>query len=362
MEPVRARCLVVDDDDWSREYILDLLRRLGVEGEFARDGLEAAALLDDNAYDLVFMDLDLPRLPGEAVLESLVSNRRRPGSIVVMSGMVERIEKISPIDWDRLGISNAIPKPMAAQQVKLALQRALDATKAPQAQAWSTGPGSVVIVGSGLWTEALSRVVTRGGGSLVICQDPKEALAKIAERKPPAVIAGPPVHGDDLVELFAAARASSPRSTLFAALDAADDEFRPTFQAIGVAKMFSIPKQLGELAVAIVTAATLNTRTHPRVPIAGGASVITHDRRVSAITRDVSEGGLCLDGIEARIARGPAQVEFSLPGAPGRVAASGQVVWVAGGGDTAFRAGVRFENVPEPARRLIRRFVEQQLV
>lgn len=361
MEPVRARCLVVDDDDWSREYVLDLLRRLGVTAEFARDGLEAAALLDDNAYDLVFMDLDLPQLPGEAVLESLVSNRRRPGSIVVMSGMVERIEKINPLDWDRLGISNAIPKPMAAAQVKLALQRALDASAAPKPAAWSTGPGSVVIVGDGLWTQALSRVVTRGGGSLVICDNPLDALHKIEERKPPAVIAGPPVRREDLVELFAAARAASPRSTLFAAIDPADDEYRATYQAIGVGRMFSIPKQLGELAIAIVTAATLNTRTHPRVPIAGGASVITHDRRVNAITRDVSEGGLCLDGIEERIARGPAQVEFSLPGAPGRVAAGGQVVWVAGGGETPFRAGIRFESVPEPTRGLLRRFVEAQL-
>lgn len=359
--PLHARCLVVDDDDWSRQYIVDVLRRFGITAEIARDGLEAAALLDDNAYDLVFLDLDLPKLPGEAVLESLVSNRRRPGMIVVMSGSVDRLAQIELGDWERLGISAALPKPLAVASVRAAVEGAVEIS-APVRAAWASGvgPGTVVMFGGGLWVEALSRVVTRGGGMLVTCATEGEALAMIHERRPPVIVVGPPQTAEEMITFYVNAQASSPRSTMFAAVTPAEDSFRRDLVSMGVARAFVVPSGLGELAIAIVTAATLNTRTHPRVAVSAGATVITGNLRVTGQTRDVSEGGLCLEGIAERIPRGPARVEFALPDAPVRVAAVSHIVWVAGS-DGEYRAGVRFEGVSETDRTRIRQFIRTQL-
>lgn len=361
-KPVHVRCLIVDDDDWSRDYVVDVLHRFGITAEVARDGLEAAALLDDNAYDLVFLDLDLPKLPGEAVLESMVPSRRRAGSIVVMSASVERLERVALLDWDQLGIAAALPKPLAVSAVRGAIDRAAE-VPAPQRTGWASGakPGTVVIAGHGLWAEALSRVVSRGGGSLVTCASEPEAIARIAERQPPVIVAGPPHGGEEMMRFFVTALASSPRPALFAALTAKEWSFRRDLAAMGVAKSFPVPAGLGELATAIVTAATLDTRSHPRVAVTAGATLFTKDSKVLAQTRDVSEGGLCLGGLEARIPRGPARVEFALPGAPLRVSAEGQVVWIAGGEEGGFRAGVRFEDVSDGDRASIRKFVQSQL-
>ena len=359
--PVHARCLVVDDDDWSRQYIVDVLHRFGITAETARDGLEAAALLDDNAYDLVFLDLDLPKLPGEAVLEGMIPNRRRPGMVVVMSGSVERLEKIELADWERLGISAALPKPLAVASVRAAVEGAIELSP-PMRAAWSAGvgPGTVVMLGTGLWVEALSRVVTRGGGMLVTCKTEGEALERIHERKPPVVVVGPPATGEEMFSFFVNVQASSPRSTVFAALAGANQSFSRDLVAMGISRAFDVPGALGELAIAIVTAATLNTRNHPRVPVASGATVITKDARVTGVTRDVSEGGVCLHGIKERIPRGPARVEFALPDSPARVSAESHVVWVAGS-EGEFRAGVRFEGVSDRDRYRIRQFVQSQL-
>jgi len=352
---------VVDDDDWSRQYLVDVLHRFGIAAEVARDGLEAAALLDDNAYDIVFLDLDLPKLPGEAVLESLVSNRRRPGMIVVMSGSVERLERIELGDWGRLGLSAALPKPLAVATVRAAVEGAVELSP-PMRAAWSTGvgPGTVVMLGGGLWVEALSRVVTRGGGMLVTCSSEGEALERIHERRPPVIVIGPPCTGEQMMKFFVNVKASNPRSTVFAALSSGELELRRDLVGMGVARAFAVPSGLGELAVSIVTAATLNTRNHPRVPVNAGATVFTGSLQVSGVTRDVSEGGVCLHGIRERIPRGPARVEFALPDTPGRVRAESHIIWVAGS-DGEYRAGVRFENVSDGDRGRIRQFVQSQL-
>lgn len=356
------RCLVVDDDDWSREYVLDVLHRFGITAEIARDGLEAAALLDDNAYDLVFLDLDLPKLPGEAVLEGMVPSRRKPGSVVAMSASVERLEKLALADWEHLGISAALPKPLAVAAVRSAIEKSSELPAPPRA-GWAAGarPGTVVIAGNGLWVEALSRVVSRGGGSLITCATEPEAIARIAERLPPVIVAGPPHGAEEMMGFFVTALASSPRSALFAALSPNEAAFRRDLAAMGVAKSFLVPAGLGELATSIVTAATLDTRSHPRVPFNGGATLFTKDLRVVAQTRDVSEGGLCLGGMVERIPRGPARVEFALPGAPLRIGAEGHVVWIAGGEEGEYRAGVRFDGVSDGDRDRIRRFVQSQL-
>lgn len=358
---VHARCLVVDDDDWSREYIVDVLHRFGITAEIARDGLEASALLDDNAYDLVFLDLDLPKIPGEAVLESLIPNRRRPGLIVAMSGSVDRLEKIELSDWGRLGISAALPKPLAVASVRAAVEGALELSP-PMRAAWSAGvgPGTVVMLGGGLWAEALSRVVTRGGGILVTCATAGEALEKIYERKPPVIVVGPPTTAEEMIAFFVNCQASSPRSTFFAALSMADRAFHRDLVTMGVSRAFAVPAGLGELAISIVTAATLNTRNHPRVPFSAGATVFTKDQRVGGITRDVSEGGVCLDRIGERIPRGPARVEFTLQNAAAPVRAEAHVVWVAGS-EGEYRAGVRFETVSDRDRYRIREFVQSHL-
>ena len=91
-----ATCLIVDDDEWTREYVAELTRRLGLEAVIARDGIEASAMMDERRFDVVFLDLDLPGMPGEAVLQSLTTSRKRPGAIIVMSGSRERLERISP--------------------------------------------------------------------------------------------------------------------------------------------------------------------------------------------------------------------------------------------------------------------------
>jgi CheY-like chemotaxis protein len=73
------RILVVDDDDYLREVLTSGLAEDGYRVDGARDGNEALSMLERHAYDLVLSDLQMPRLDGPTLYETL-GLRRSPGA------------------------------------------------------------------------------------------------------------------------------------------------------------------------------------------------------------------------------------------------------------------------------------------
>ncbi len=61
--------LVVEDDPMSRMFMGKMLERLGVEVEFAKDGLEALRLYTKNEYDMIFLDIQMPVMNGYETAE-----------------------------------------------------------------------------------------------------------------------------------------------------------------------------------------------------------------------------------------------------------------------------------------------------
>lgn len=56
--------LVVEDDPMSRTFMQKMMNRIGIEADFAVDGLEAMRLYNKNTYDLIFMDIQMPVMNG----------------------------------------------------------------------------------------------------------------------------------------------------------------------------------------------------------------------------------------------------------------------------------------------------------
>lgn len=56
--------LVVEDDPMSRTFMLKLMNRIGVAADMAVDGLDAMRLYNQNIYDMIFMDIQMPVMNG----------------------------------------------------------------------------------------------------------------------------------------------------------------------------------------------------------------------------------------------------------------------------------------------------------
>ena len=64
----KRRALVVDDDEPIRTMLGKILQREQFSVDTARDGEEAITLLDADGYNLVLLDLMMPKVDGYAVL------------------------------------------------------------------------------------------------------------------------------------------------------------------------------------------------------------------------------------------------------------------------------------------------------
>ncbi|QNP57781.1 response regulator transcription factor [Paenacidovorax monticola] len=107
------RLLLVEDDAMIGETVRDLLRGEHYAVDWATDGDMADAALHAQAYDLVLLDLGLPRRDGLAVLRALRARKDRTPVLVATArdGVAQRIEGLDagaddyvlkPYDLDEL--------------------------------------------------------------------------------------------------------------------------------------------------------------------------------------------------------------------------------------------------------------------
>src|ERR1044071_8503369 len=66
--PIRARLLVIDDDQLMRKLLSRVLSAKGYEAVVAQDGAHAKELLDHGNYDLILTDVHMPKIDGIGVL------------------------------------------------------------------------------------------------------------------------------------------------------------------------------------------------------------------------------------------------------------------------------------------------------
>jgi len=65
------RILVVDDEPYIRESVLDIIDTTDHEAEDASDGQEGLERLQEKTFDLMIVDLKMPRMDGATLIEEL---------------------------------------------------------------------------------------------------------------------------------------------------------------------------------------------------------------------------------------------------------------------------------------------------
>lgn len=114
------RLLLVEDDLMIGESVLDLLRAEGYAVDWVKDGEMADTALDAQTYDLVLLDLGLPRRDGLAVLRKLRSRKDRTPVLIATArdAVKQRVEGLD------MGADDYIVKPYELDEL-LARIRAL---------------------------------------------------------------------------------------------------------------------------------------------------------------------------------------------------------------------------------------------
>jgi two-component system cell cycle response regulator DivK len=69
-----ATILVVEDNPMNMELTVDLLESYGFEVMQAEDGSQALDVVSKNTFDLILLDMQLPKMDGLEVLEKIKEN------------------------------------------------------------------------------------------------------------------------------------------------------------------------------------------------------------------------------------------------------------------------------------------------
>ena len=123
------RLLLVEDDLMIGESVLDLLRAEDYAVDWVKDGEMADTALDSQTYDLVLLDLGLPRRDGLAVLRRLRARKDRTPVLIATArdALAQRVEGLD------MGADDYIVKPYELDEL-LARIRALIRRSAGRAE------------------------------------------------------------------------------------------------------------------------------------------------------------------------------------------------------------------------------------
>ncbi len=125
MDNQHAKVLVVDDIEDNRYTLTTLLQIEGFENiTTAEDGVQALELLKDHEFDLVLLDVMMPRLSGYEVLERLLAEGRLGDlPVIVISALTEMASAVRCIS---LGAEDYLPKPFEQVLLKARINACLE--------------------------------------------------------------------------------------------------------------------------------------------------------------------------------------------------------------------------------------------
>jgi two-component system response regulator VanR len=88
------KILIVDDDPPIRHLLRAVCRQAGYECELATDGADALDKIERATFDIVLLDLMMPRVNGFQVIEALRARPQRPRVIVITAQGTKQIEAL----------------------------------------------------------------------------------------------------------------------------------------------------------------------------------------------------------------------------------------------------------------------------
>jgi len=114
--------LVVDDEEAFRYMLSSLLSGAGYTVETAVDGVTAINAVQGTVYDIVLLDLKMPKVDGLEVLKFIRANAPRI-EVIMLTGMAD--VKMA-VECMKLGAYDYITKPTTTDELLSTIQRALE--------------------------------------------------------------------------------------------------------------------------------------------------------------------------------------------------------------------------------------------
>ena len=106
------KVLIVDDEEMIRNVLKEYVEFEGNEAFEAADGMEAVKLCRDNDYDIILMDVMMPRLDGFSSVKEIKKIKDIP--VIMLSARGEEYDKLHGFE---IGVDDYVTKPFSPKEV-----------------------------------------------------------------------------------------------------------------------------------------------------------------------------------------------------------------------------------------------------
>jgi len=131
-----TKILVVDDDRATRHILQKVLTEGGYQTTVAKDGIEALAALGKRRFDLLLLDVWMPRMNGLELLAKLRTRKRKPRVVVMTSDDAPQ----TLLEAVREHAFTYVHKPVDAAGLLDTLREVLEAPEIPPIEVISARP------------------------------------------------------------------------------------------------------------------------------------------------------------------------------------------------------------------------------
>ena len=154
--------LIVEDDEAIAAGLALNLKLAGRATSIARDGDDAIAQASDIDFELVLLDINLPKKNGLEVLSAMrAADNIVP--VIVLSARDGEYDKVAAL---RLGADDYVTKPFALAELLARIDAVLRRTQAAVHAPISTPPAADTLGWNGVTIDLAQRVVTRDGAEV----------------------------------------------------------------------------------------------------------------------------------------------------------------------------------------------------
>lgn len=106
------KILIVDDEIMIREVLSEYAQFEGYETDQAENGMEAISMCKETEYDLIVMDIMMPKLDGFSAVKEIKKMSDVP--VIMLSARAEEYDKLFGFE---LGIDDYVVKPFSPKEV-----------------------------------------------------------------------------------------------------------------------------------------------------------------------------------------------------------------------------------------------------
>ncbi|MGN1077705.1 MAG: response regulator transcription factor [Candidatus Gallimonas sp.] len=106
------KVLIVDDEEMIRAVLKEYVEFEGGEADEAADGMEAVKKCRENDYDVILMDVMMPRLDGFSAVKEIRKFKQTP--VIMLSARGEEYDKLFGFE---IGSDDYVTKPFSPKEV-----------------------------------------------------------------------------------------------------------------------------------------------------------------------------------------------------------------------------------------------------